>query len=54
VTTPGSVFVSEQTACLLAAQGESDFSSDYLGVMSLAKKYGSGALYRLRRTNEIE
>ena len=54
VTTPGSVFVSEQTACLLAAQGQSDFACDYLGVMSLAKKYGSGALYRLRRTNEIE
>ena len=54
VTTPGSVFVSEQTACLLAAQGSRGFACDYLGVMDFAKQYGSGALYRLRRTDEIE
>ena len=54
VTTPGSVFVSEQTACLLATQGSKAFSCDYLGVMDFAKKFGSGALYRLRRTNEID
>ena len=54
VTTPGSVFVSEQTACLLAAQGSRGFACDYLGVMDFAKQFGSGALYRLRRTDEIE
>ncbi len=54
VTTPGSVFVSEQTACLLASQGIDAFACDYLGVMALAKKFGSGSLYRLRRSNEID
>lgn len=54
VTAPGSVFVSEQTACLLAARGIEAFACDYLGVMDFAKKFGSGALYRLRRSNEIE
>ena len=54
ITTPGSIFLTEQTASLLAASGDGEFECDYLGVMDLAKKYGSGALYRLRRTNEIE
>ena len=38
----------------LAKYGEPEFACDYLGVVELAKKFGSGALYRLRRANEVE
>ena len=54
ITTPGAVFCTEQTAGLLAARGEPEFACDYLGVVELAKKFGSGSLYRLRRANEVE
>jgi len=54
VAAPGSVFVSEQTAAALAASGELGFSCDYLGAMNLAKQYGSGRIYRLRRSAETE
>jgi len=54
VTTPGSVFVSEQTASLLAAAGGDDFACDYLGRVPLAKEFGTGPLYRLRRANRVE
>lgn len=54
VTTPGSVFISEQTACLLTLTNNKNFICDYLGPIDLAKKYGTGVLYRLRRKNEIE
>lgn len=54
VTTPGAVFVSEQTACLLAISSSKRFACDYLGIVDLAKKYGQGALYRLRRENQSE
>jgi class 3 adenylate cyclase len=52
VAAPGSVYVSEQTAALLSAGGHREFACDYLGNMTLAKGYGSSALYRLRRTAE--
>ena len=52
VAAPGSVYVSEQTAALLSAGGHREFACDYLGNMTLAKSYGSSALYRLRRTAE--
>ena len=54
ITTPGAVFCTEQTAGLLAARSEPGFACDYLGVRELAKNFGSGALYRLRRTSEVE
>lgn len=54
VTTPGSVFISEQTACLFTLTNNKNFVCDYLGPMDLAKKFGTGVLYRLRRYNEIE
>jgi len=54
VTTPGSIFISEQTACLLTLTNNKNFICDYLGPIDLAKKYGTGVLYRLRRNNEIE
>ena len=54
VTAPGSVYVSEQTAALLAAGANRDFACDYLGQMALAKGYGRATLYRLRRAREDE
>lgn len=54
VTAPGSVYVSEQTAALLAASGTREFACDYLGMLALAKGYGSGRLYRVRRSGETE
>ncbi|MEK6243967.1 MAG: TRAFs-binding domain-containing protein [Pseudomonadota bacterium] len=54
VAAPGSVYVSEQTAAALAASDNRRFACDYLGPLGLAKQYGSGRIYRLRRTSESE
>lgn len=54
IAASGSVYVSEQTAAALAASGESGFACDYLGQINLAKQYGSGRIYRLRRSAETE
>ena len=34
--------------------GAAGFATDYLGVLPLAKSYGTGPLYRLRRSDEAE
>jgi len=54
VAAPGSVYVSEQMAASLAASGEGRFACDYLGVLNLAKQFGSGRIYRLRRQSEAD
>jgi len=54
VAAPGSVYVSEQTAAALAASDDRRFACDYLGPLGLAKEYGSGKIYRLRRASEPE
>ena len=54
VAARGSIYVSEQMAAALAASGEHAFACDYLGPLGLAKNYGSGRLYRLRRSGETE
>lgn len=54
VAAPGSVYVSEQSAAALAASDDHRFACDYLGPLGLAKQYGSGRIYRLRRTSEPE
>ena len=54
VTTPGSVFVSEQSAALIAMMDSDEFSCDFLGIVALEKEYGENPLYRLRRGNEVE
>jgi len=54
VTAPGAVYVSEPVACLLAASGVERYAADFLGTLPLAKGFGSSALYRLRRADEIE
>lgn len=54
VAAPGSVYVSEQMAAALAASGTAEFACDYLGLVNLAKQYGAGRIYRLRRSAETE
>ncbi len=54
VTARGSVYVTEQMAAALAGSGSHDFFCDYLGVVRLAKQYGSDKLYRLRRALETD
>jgi class 3 adenylate cyclase len=54
VAAPGSIYVSEQMAASLAASGEGRYVCDYLGSLALAKQYGSGRIYRLRRASELE
>lgn len=54
VVVPGSVYVSEHMAAVLAATGTGRFACDYLGSMALAKHYGNSRLYRLRRFWEAE
>jgi len=54
IAMPSSVLVTEQCACILLTQDNGDFECEYLGIQELAKKYGSGKLYRLRRSHELE
>jgi adenylate cyclase len=54
VAAPGTVYVSEAMACLLAASGEVRFATDYLGTIPLAKGFDSSPLYRLRRADAAE
>lgn len=54
VAAAGSVYVSEEFAAMLAASGGSGYATDFLGVLPLAKSYGSAPLYRLRRSDEAE
>jgi class 3 adenylate cyclase len=54
VAVPGSVIVTEQSACLLVSHASCEYACEYLGSMELAKKYGSGRLYRLRRWHELD
>jgi hypothetical protein len=51
---PGSVYASSELAFVLAASGNAAFVTDYLGLLPLAKGFGSSALYRLRRADEAE
>lgn len=54
VAAPGSIYVSAELAATLAASGAREFCTDYLGILPLAKSYGTGPLYRLRRASEAE
>ncbi len=54
ITTPGAIFLTEQSASMLTASGNQDYACDYLGLTELAKKYGSDSLYRLRRFDSID
>ncbi|WP_293679744.1 adenylate/guanylate cyclase domain-containing protein [uncultured Phenylobacterium sp.] len=50
VTPPGSVYVTEPFAAILAMEPAHDFICDYVGQVELPKGYGVFPLYRLRRT----
>jgi class 3 adenylate cyclase len=54
IAVPGSVMVSEQSAAMLVEGGGLEYTCDYLGIVELAKKFGNGVLYRLRRASELE
>jgi class 3 adenylate cyclase len=54
VTAPGAVFLSEQSASLLARLASDEFACDYVGTTALAKRFGSSTLYRLRRLSEVQ
>jgi class 3 adenylate cyclase len=54
VAAPGAVYVSAEMAFCLAAAGARHYTCDYLGPLPLAKGFGSGVLYRLRRSDEAE
>lgn len=54
VAAPGSIYVSAELAAVLAARGVREFAADYLGALPLAKGYGSGRLFRLRKADEAE
>jgi len=47
ITSPGSVFLTEQAACMLVTQPGHPFRVEYVGRLSLAKAYGQEKLYRL-------
>jgi len=49
VTPPGSVFVTEPFAAILALESGGDFACRYMGRIALAKKYGDYPMYRLLR-----
>ncbi|MEO8358730.1 MAG: adenylate/guanylate cyclase domain-containing protein [Vicinamibacteria bacterium] len=52
VTTPGCVFATEQFAGLLAVEGGSEFTTEYMGIKTLPKDFDRCALYRLGRRSQ--
>jgi class 3 adenylate cyclase len=54
ITSPGSVFVSDQAAALIRFHATDKFACDYLGPAALPKDAGTIGLHRLRRRTEIE
>lgn len=49
VTPPGSIYVTEPFAAALETQGLKKYRLNYVGLLNLAKSYGSFRLYRLSR-----
>ena len=49
ITPPGQVYSSQAFAAVAAATGVEDLAFDYVGRTALAKRYGSLALYHVRR-----
>jgi len=48
IVLPRQIFVTEEFAASLTAEGEGPFACEYIGVMPLAKQFGDARLYRLR------
>jgi class 3 adenylate cyclase/tetratricopeptide (TPR) repeat protein len=51
ITPPGQVYASEAFAALAAAQSQRFFACDYVGMTTLAKKYGAFPTYHVRRVS---
>jgi class 3 adenylate cyclase len=49
ITPPGEVYASESFAALAAAEGIRSFRCEYVGSISMAKKYGQFPTYHVRR-----
>jgi class 3 adenylate cyclase len=49
ITPPGQVYASQSFMAIAAAHGVSDFEGDYVGLVPLAKAYGTLPMYHLRR-----
>ena len=54
ITSPGSVFVSDQASALIRFLATDRFACDYLGPAALPKDAGTVGLHRLRHRDEIE
>ncbi len=52
VVLPRQIFVTEEFAASLIAEGQDHFACDYIGTMPLAKRFGDARLYRLRLNDE--
>ncbi|WP_170608942.1 adenylate/guanylate cyclase domain-containing protein [Ruegeria arenilitoris] len=54
VATPGTVYLSEQCAAYIVAEDDDKLSADYLGIVPLAKGFGTDRIYRLRRRSVMD
>ena len=52
IAPPGQIYASQSFAALAAARGISSVTCEYVGQVPLAKRYGSCALYHLRRSRK--
>jgi class 3 adenylate cyclase len=48
ITPPGQVYVSQAFAALATAQNVPDFTCEYVGLLPLAKNFGTFPMYLLR------
>jgi class 3 adenylate cyclase len=53
ITSPGNVYASEAFASLLLADPRNAFDCRYVGVIVLPKKFGSYAIYHIKRKTEV-
>ena len=49
ITPPGSVYLTQEAAALLAAEDNSEFHLEYVGLVNLPKNFGVTELFQLRR-----
>ena len=54
ITPPGQVYASEHFASLIVANNITDITCDYVGLLQLAKNYGTFRMYHVRRSHEPE
>ena len=54
ITLPNQVYGSVATAALIATEGHEDISADFVGMVPLAKNFGSLEIFRIRRAASQE